>query len=94
MLEQNMAVWKERALPVITSKLEELHMLGYERATVDEIWKVVLKKRKKKTEEPLMHDLINDILRVTPTDYMNWLTTEAITNDDWMSTFEDFKKEN
>jgi hypothetical protein len=89
-----MAVWKERTLPVITSKLEELHMLGYERATADEIWKVVLKKRKKKKDEPQMHDLTNDILRITPTDYMNWLTTEAITNDDWMSTFEEFNKGN
>jgi hypothetical protein len=92
-MEQNMAVWKERTMPILTSKLEELHLLGYERATINEVWKIVLYKRRKKKDEPRMHELTNDILRLTPTDYMNWLTTEAaMSTDDWMSTFEEIDK--
>jgi hypothetical protein len=93
-MEQNEALWKTRVFPILKSKVEELHLLGYDRATEDEVWKCILKKRRKKKEETQLHELINDILSLPPSAYMNWLTAESLKVDDYMSTFKDLEIEN
>jgi len=55
------------------SKAEEFHLLGYDQVTREEIWECVQAKYAK-TGLPALHRLVNDILSLKPTDFMNWVT--------------------
>jgi hypothetical protein len=80
--------WKVRLSPALQSKVSEFHLHGYDRATTDEVWNCVLTRRKKKKDVKL-HDLFNDILVLSPSHYMTWLTTQSYSSNDWMSSFKD-----
>jgi hypothetical protein len=54
------------------SKAEEFHMLGYEQVTGRDIWDCVSDKYRKET--PPLHRIVNDILSLRVTQFMNWNT--------------------
>nr|WP_274362780.1 MULTISPECIES: post-transcriptional regulator [unclassified Paenibacillus] len=56
---------------VCNSKAEEFHMLGYDRVSGKDIWDCVSSKYK---ETPPIHKVVNDILSLKPTQFMNWMT--------------------
>lgn len=58
------------------SKAEEFAMLGYDSITGKDIWEYVSESYDR-TGIPPLHRLINDILSLRVTDYMNWLTLSA-----------------
>jgi len=66
---------KNELLEVLQSKRDELHLLGYDKVTTDEVWECVLSKNKGNL--PTLHQLVNDILSLKPTTFMNWLTMNA-----------------
>lgn len=55
------------------SKAEEFRMLGYEHVTGQEIWECVSDKYHK-TGVPPLHRVVNDILSLKVTQFMNWMT--------------------
>ena len=55
------------------SKAEEFHMLGYEQVSATEIWDCVSEKYIKSGVPPL-HRVVNDILSLKVTQFMNWMT--------------------
>lgn len=55
------------------SKAEEFHLLGYEQVTWEEIWECVQAKYTK-GGMPALHRVVNDILSLKVTDFMNWVT--------------------
>lgn len=55
------------------SKAQEFRMLGYEHVTGQEIWECVSDKYKKIAIPPL-HRIVNDILSLKVTQFMNWMT--------------------
>lgn len=58
------------------SKAEEFWLLGYEQVTAEEVWECVLHKyRKQHTNQ--MHKIVNDILSLKVTDFMNYITMQA-----------------
>jgi hypothetical protein len=57
------------------SKAEEFHLLGYENVTGQEIWQCVSSRYKK--EMPMLHAVVNDVLSLKVTQFMNWLTMQA-----------------
>lgn len=59
-----------QVLSLCESKAEEFALLGYESITPEEIWKCVSASYK---ELPAIHQLVNDILSLKITKYMNWL---------------------
>jgi|GEM_PF-2064406 hypothetical protein len=59
-----------------TSKAEEFALLGYEGITGKDIWEY-LSEQYEKTGYPRLHRLINDILSLRVTKFMNWLTLHA-----------------
>ncbi|MFC0188045.1 post-transcriptional regulator [Fictibacillus aquaticus] len=71
--------WKLETEPALQSKMEEFHYLGYESATIEEIWECVMAKAKKKKTEARLHKLVSLILTLTVNDFMNWLTIKAYT---------------
>jgi hypothetical protein len=78
--------YKEQVLPAIKSKVDEFHLLGYDRANELEIWNCLKKKVwKKKNEEKRLHEIVHDILSLSPTVFMNYLTVQAYTGPDYFS---------
>jgi len=58
------------------SKAEEFHLLGYEHVTAKEIWQCV-SDRYKTGEDPPLYRIVNDILSLKVTGFMNYLTLSA-----------------
>ncbi|OCT14966.1 hypothetical protein A8709_12610 [Paenibacillus pectinilyticus] len=55
------------------SKVEEFNLLGYEHVTGKDIWDCVSDKYRK-TGLPPLHQIVNDILSLKSTAFMNWMT--------------------
>lgn len=68
------------------SKAEEFRMLGYEHVTGEEIWACVSDGYTKKGV-PLLHQIVNDILSLKVTRFMNWMTLQAYKQDDFYREF-------
>jgi len=60
---------------ICVSKAEEFRMLGYEQVTGEEIWDCVSDKYKNGT--PPLYQVVNDILSLKVTQFMNWMTMNA-----------------
>lgn len=58
------------------SKAEEFRLIGYEHVTGAEIWNCVSQKYDKDGIPP-MHQLVNDILSLKVTQFMNYMTISA-----------------
>lgn len=58
------------------SKAEEFQMLGYDAVTAEEIWECVSDKYAKQGF-PALHRIVNDILSLKVTQFMNWATLSA-----------------
>lgn len=81
--KQQFEVWKDDVRPALISKMEEFHLIGYDRATVEELWDCVLAKLKKEKEFVRIHNLVRIILTLKATDYMTWLTVDAYRGPNW-----------
>ncbi|OXS57967.1 hypothetical protein B1A99_15135 [Cohnella sp. CIP 111063] len=55
------------------SKAEEFHLIGYEQVTGADVWECVSDKYHKKGIPPL-HEIVNDILSLKVTQFMNYIT--------------------
>ncbi len=79
-----MEEWKKEVYPALESKQDEFHFLGYNGATMDEIWDCLLErlKRNKDLEDIQLHRLVNEIMRLSANEYMNWLTIHAYKGTD------------
>lgn len=62
------------------SKAEEFRLLGYEHVSGQEVWACVNAKYVKKGM-PELHQLVNDILSLKVTQFMNFLTLSAFKGD-------------
>ncbi|RSK27990.1 hypothetical protein EJF36_14480 [Bacillus sp. HMF5848] len=65
-------------MPFLISKMEEIQMLGYEQATIDDIW-TCLKKRKwrKKADQKSVHEIVNDIMTLKVSEFMTYISIES-----------------
>lgn len=83
--ERQIADWREDMQIVLESKVDELHILGYEQATVDLVWDCIVSQWKKKKSEVRLHEMVNAILSLKPAQYMNYLTMENYNTSEWLS---------
>ncbi|MNW34971.1 Post-transcriptional regulator ComN [compost metagenome] len=58
------------------SKAEEFRLIGYEHVTGSDIWACINQKYEKNGFPPL-HQLVNDILSLKATQFMNYMTISA-----------------
>jgi hypothetical protein len=61
---------------ICQSKAEEFRLIGYEHVTGKDIWICVSSKYEKEGNPPL-HKLVNDILSLKVTGFMNFMTMAA-----------------
>ncbi|MCM3769888.1 MULTISPECIES: post-transcriptional regulator [Priestia] len=72
---------KELIQPVVSSKMEEFHMLGYEEVTENDLLSYLEMKKWKKEKELSLHQVVNDILSVKITQVMSYVTIESYKSD-------------
>jgi hypothetical protein len=58
------------------SKAEEFKLIGYEHVSGKEVWDCV-SDRYRKLGIPALHQIVNDILSLKSTQFMNWMTMSA-----------------
>lgn len=59
------------------SKAEELRLIGYEHVTWQEVWECINSKYIKSGSQPALHKVVNDILSLKATQFMNYVTVAA-----------------
>ncbi|MFY0543406.1 post-transcriptional regulator [Brevibacillus sp. H7] len=67
----------EEVRSLCESKAEEFAMLGYDNVKAEDVWECVSSAYK---QVPAMHQLVNDILSLKVTKYMNWLMIQMYKN--------------
>lgn len=88
--EVGIDAYREELSVVLQSKVEEFHMLGYDRVTEQEIWTCLKSKTwKRLPEEIKIHQLVNDVLKLSTSDYMTYLTMQAYKAP--LSSFEEYE---
>lgn len=77
----------DQALPAIQSKRNELILYGYPTVTNPEIWDYCVKKkwRKKNIATMRIHEIVNDVLRLTSAEFMTYTQIEEQRGSDWFS---------
>lgn len=76
-IEEMDAYELEEAIELLClSKAEEFQLVGYEHVTSKDVWKCVSHKYEKQGIPPL-HQLVNDILSLKSTSFMNYITISA-----------------
>ncbi|HEO8419859.1 post-transcriptional regulator [Niallia sp. FSL W8-0635] len=85
--------YRSQVKPVLNSKIEEFHLLGYDTIKEDELWVFLTKKKwKKPSEEIRISELVQEILNVKVADYMNYATIEAFKTADLFSVLTEEEK--
>ncbi|MEK3788849.1 MULTISPECIES: post-transcriptional regulator [Paenibacillus] len=75
--ELNEQDWEEAIEMLCQSKAEELRLVGYEYVTSQDVWDCISSGYEKEGVPPL-HKLVNDILSLKATKFMNFLTMSAL----------------
>jgi len=86
--------FRELVQPALGSKLEEFALLGYGTVDEKELWGYLTNKKWRKAKgEKKLFELVDDILSVTPGEYMSFATVEALKSPDkGLSDAEEFKE--
>ena len=64
--------------PVLKSKLEEFRLLGVDSVTEQGLWEYLIKKKWKKVKQEMrLYEMIQEILSVRVSDYLNYVTIES-----------------
>jgi hypothetical protein len=75
---------REQVMPALVCKKEEFQLLGYEQVTIDEIWDCLFyKKWKKLKEEKKLFEIVNDILTLSVSEYMTYITVQSQQETNW-----------
>ncbi|GAF65898.1 post-transcriptional regulator [Alkalihalobacillus trypoxylicola] len=89
MEKQQFEAWREVVEPALQSKVDEFHLLGYERVTDQEVWECLMYQLRKSKEFMHLNQFVNHLLSLKPQIYMNWLTIQSYQEPtDWFRDFE------
>ncbi|MGY4690452.1 post-transcriptional regulator [Salibacterium sp. K-3] len=70
-------VWKEDVEPALASKVDEFHRFGYTIVDEEDIWNFTMKKLEKEEITLRIHALVQAVLHVSISDYMNDITVAS-----------------
>jgi hypothetical protein len=70
--------FRTQVQPALKSKLEEFRLLGVDSVSEQGLWGFLVKKKWKKVKHEMkLYEMIQDILSVRVSDYLNYVTIEA-----------------
>ena len=77
----------QHVLPALESKRNEFNHYQYDSVTEEDIWKYLLRKkwRKKDVSELPLYQMINDIMKISPAEYMTNTQVEEFKTANWFS---------
>lgn len=78
--------WKAMIEPVLDSKVSEFQLMGYTRATKEDVWKCLNQKVWKGNPQKRIHEIVQDIFHLGSNIYLSYLTVESYQNDDLMAS--------
>ncbi len=85
-IKKTVEEWKVELRPALQSKAEEFQMMGYSRATEEDVWKCLLKKVWKGNPNKRVHEVFQDVFHLSSNIYMSYLTIDAYQDDDLMAS--------
>lgn len=80
--------WKPVIKPVLNSKVDEFLLMGYSRATSEDIWNCLEQRVWKGNPTKRLYEVVQDILHLRANIYMNYLTVNAYQDDDLMASIQ------
>ncbi|MFC2948459.1 post-transcriptional regulator [Virgibacillus sediminis] len=83
---QKASEWKEMVDPALESKAGEFHLMGYEKATGEDIWKCLVQKVWKRDPDMRLYEVVSDIFHLSTNIYLSYLTVNAYKDDDLMAS--------
>ena len=83
-------LYKE-VLPVLQSKMDEINYYEYDGITVEDIWNFCVKKkwRKKKVEELRLHEIVETIYSVRPSEIVSYFQIQQFHSENWFGNISD-----
>ncbi|MBT2656797.1 MULTISPECIES: post-transcriptional regulator [Bacillaceae] len=70
--------FRTQVQPALKSKLEEFRLLGVDSVREQGLWEFLVKKKWKKVKHEMkLYEMIQDILSVRVSDYLNYVTIES-----------------
>lgn len=89
MQKRRTTVWKKEISEILASKVDEFHLLGYDKATKESIWGCLVKQVWKGDPELFLFEVVADVFQLNPTTYMNYLTLNTYKeSDDLMASIQ------
>ncbi|WP_144547791.1 post-transcriptional regulator [Bacillus sp. X1(2014)] len=86
--------FRPQVQPAVASKLLEFQLLGLDSVSEQELWDFLIKKKWKKIKEDMkLYEIIQEILSVKASDYLNFATIEAYKASEFSIHDEDELKE-
>lgn len=83
---KDVSEWKSMIEEVLDSKVREFHLLGYSRATSEDIWSCLEDRVWKGNSKKRLHEIVQDIFHLKSNTYMSYLTVNAYQDDDLMDS--------
>src|SRR5699024_4076456 len=81
MEKKHVQEWKKQVYPALKSKESEFKLVGYDKITVDELWRCLMETTWKRNPEKRLHEVIQDIFHLPASTYMNFITVHALKVD-------------
>lgn len=78
----NVKNWKQMVTPFLNSKAEELHLMGYNQATKEDVWDCLVEKVWKGHPDKRIYEVVADIMHLNSSIYLSYLTVKSYENDD------------
>ncbi len=86
MSEKPVLEWRNKVKPVLDSKRKEFFIIGYSKTTNDDIWDCLVDRIWEGNPNKRLHEVVQDILHLTSSVYMNYLTLSTYQDDDLMES--------
>jgi hypothetical protein len=80
-VEQTVSEWKPLIETIIDSKVSEFLQMGYSKTTNEDIWECLKQRVWKGNPSKKLHEVVQDILHLSPAIYMSYLTLHAFQDD-------------
>lgn len=83
---QKTSEWKPMLYPALDSKVSDMRLMGYDKATREDIWNCLVQKVWKGDPPKRIYEMAQDIFHLSSSVYLSYLTVNAYKNDDLMAS--------